>query len=76
MHGDQTLREEDDTSEQTMDDSAKSPRVRQNEGTTNEESLLAKLESLRAMRAEIVDELDEDIQALEKALRIIRNDYS
>ncbi|RSL92103.1 hypothetical protein CEP52_013996 [Fusarium oligoseptatum] len=67
-----TFREEDDTSEPSLDGPAKSLGIRQNEDTTNEEGLLAKLESLRAMRAEI----DGDIKALEKALSIISNDYS
>ncbi|EEU39935.1 uncharacterized protein NECHADRAFT_79666 [Fusarium vanettenii 77-13-4] len=72
LNGDQIFQEKDDASESTLDGSAKSRRARQNEGTTNEEGLRVKLESLRATRAE----LDEDIEALEKALSIIGNDYS
>ncbi|RSL43776.1 hypothetical protein CEP54_014945 [Fusarium duplospermum] len=71
IHGDQTFREEDDASEPTLDGSAKSLRLLQNEGTTNEEGLWVKLESLRVMR----EEIDEDIKALEKALSIISNEH-
>ncbi|RMJ06633.1 hypothetical protein BHE90_009941 [Fusarium euwallaceae] len=72
MQGGQTFREEDDTSEPTLDAPVKSLGIRLNDDATNEEGLRAKLKSLRAMRAEI----DGDIKALEKALSIISNDYS
>ncbi|RSM14108.1 hypothetical protein CDV31_005570 [Fusarium ambrosium] len=68
----QTFREEDDTSEPSLDGPVKSLGIRQNEDTTNEDGLRVKLKSLRAIRAEI----DGDIKALEKALSIISNDYS